>query len=335
MRMRLMGVAMCFLAGALALAVGCKSAKQPSDSALTTSVQKELAADTAVVNKQINVQSDGGVVTLSGNVGSDQERTAAASDAALVQGVRNVVNNLQVQPSAAQARSAGPPPVPGAEQTANGEQVWNPDKPSPRHDSGSQQMSSAQQVNEPRIGKVTLRAGTRLEVRLADSLDSGRNRPGDLFHASLDSPMVVGGKVVIPAGAEIEGRVVQAKSAGHFKGRSVLALQLTSLRVNGESYPLHSTEWEHWGASRGKSTARRVGGGAIIGTIIGAFAGGGKGAAIGAGVGSAAGGGVQAATNPQEVHLGSESRVSFRLASPITVTPQSTLNRGGNQLANK
>ncbi len=54
-------------------------------------------ADPAIESRQLQVQAAGGVVTLSGNVSSDTERAAAASDAAMVQGVRTVVNNLQVQ----------------------------------------------------------------------------------------------------------------------------------------------------------------------------------------------------------------------------------------------
>jgi len=61
--------------------------------------------------------------------------------------------------------------------------------------------------------------------------------------------------------------------------------------------------------------------------LIGALAGGGKGAAIGAGVGAAAGTGVQGVTHGVAVRLAPETRLDFRLQSPLTVTPTSTVRR--------
>ncbi len=58
-------------------------------------------------SRTIAVQANNGVVTLNGNVANDSERGAAANDAATVNGVKTVVNNLQVQ----QAEATPPPPV--------------------------------------------------------------------------------------------------------------------------------------------------------------------------------------------------------------------------------
>ena len=62
-----------------------------------------------------------------------------------------------------------------------------------------------------------------------------------------------------------------------------------------------------------------------IGAIIGAMAGGGKGAAIGAGAGGAAGGGGVVATRDKAVLLPTESKLTFRLSAPVTITER--LNR--------
>ena len=59
-----------------------------------------------------------------------------------------------------------------------------------------------------------------------------------------------------------------------------------------------------------------MGGGAALGAIVGALAGGGKGAAIGAGSGAALGGGVQVLTHGQTVKIPSETRLTFRLQNP-------------------
>ena len=70
----------------------------------------------------------------------------------------------------------------------------------------------------------------------------------------------------------------------------------------------------------GHRTATYAGGGAILGTIVGAIAGGGKGAAIGAGVGGGAGAGTVMATRGNAATLPSETRVTFRLKAPVTIT---------------
>ena len=83
---------------------------------------------------------------------------------------------------------------------------------------------------------------------------------------------------------------------------------------------MRSSLYQQSGGSRGESTAKKVGAGAIIGGLIGGIAGGGKGAAIGAGVGGAGGGGVQAASKRGQVKVPSESKIDFVLRAPITVT---------------
>ena len=124
---------------------------------------------------------------------------------------------------------------------------------------------------------------------MIDSVDSSVNATGEVFHASLDAPLVVNDEVVVPKGANISVRLAQASSAGHMSGKSELRLELVKLVYQGKSYPLVSSTYELAGTSRGKRTAGTIAGGAAIGALIGAIAGGGKGAAIGAGVGGGTG----------------------------------------------
>jgi hypothetical protein len=129
------------------------------------------------------------------------------------------------------------------------------------------------------------------------------------------------GAVVVPAGYDVTGRLVDVKSAGRFAGQSGIALELSELSVGGKSYALHTTQFTRQGSSRGKSTAKKVGAGAGIGALIGALAGGGKGAAIGATVGAGAGTGVSAATKGQQIVLPPETVLNFQLTGPISVIP--------------
>ncbi len=91
--------------------------------------------------------------------------------------------------------------------------------------------------------------------------------------------------------------------------------------IDGKDFPLISSDYNVQGKSRGADSAKKVGGGAVLGAIIGGIAGGGKGAAIGAAAGGGAGAGVQILTKGQQVKVPSETLLEFRLQQPVTVTP--------------
>jgi hypothetical protein len=135
----------------------------------------------------------------------------------------------------------------------------------------------------PAGGAMTIPAGQSLLVRMIDGVDSSKNHVGDIFHASLETDLVINGGVVARKGTDVYGRLANAKEAGHMSGSSELQLELTRMVVNGQDYPVVSSDYTLKGKGRGGNTAEKVGGGAIAGAIIGAIAGGGKGAAIGAG----------------------------------------------------
>jgi hypothetical protein len=168
---------------------------------------------------------------------------------------------------------------------------------------------------------ATIPAGTMLTVRLAETISSDKNQPGDSFSATLDRPLVVDGFVIAERGARVEGKIVDAQRAGRVKGVSELSVQLTRLHTSdGQNVPISTGKYVREGPTSHASDAKKVGAGAAIGAIIGAIAGGGKGAAIGAGVGGAAGAGTVAATRGKPVELPVETRLTFRLEQPVTLT---------------
>jgi hypothetical protein len=167
--------------------------------------------------------------------------------------------------------------------------------------------------------RVTVPTGTRLTVRTVDAIDSDKNHVGDKFAATLDQPLYVNELLVAPKGADVYGRLEEAKEAGHLAGKSQLRLSLTGIVVNGQTYALSTGDYELSGKSRTANTAKKVGGGAAAGAVIGAIIGGGKGAAIGAGVGAGAGTAVQVATQGEQVHVPSETLLEFALDQPVTM----------------
>src|SRR5579872_4483750 len=88
-------------------AVGCTHGA--SDPQIQSAVQNKINQDNAIPDKQLTVTADNGVVTLSGSVSNDAARVLAAEDAAKVEGVKTVVNNLSVGPASAAVQ---PPPQP-------------------------------------------------------------------------------------------------------------------------------------------------------------------------------------------------------------------------------
>ncbi|PWU03125.1 MAG: hypothetical protein C5B51_19470 [Terriglobia bacterium] len=164
---------------------------------------------------------------------------------------------------------------------------------------------------------VELPAGTNLAIRMIDGVDSEVNRVGQTFAASLDEPVLLNGETVIPRGADVIVKLVDARESGKLAGRSELTLDLVSVRVNGRMVDVNTETVSRESSSRGSRTAKVAGGTAALGAVIGAIAGGGKGAAIGAGAGAATGLGVEVLTRGQRVKIPSETRLSFVLETAI------------------
>jgi hypothetical protein len=181
-------------------------------------------------------------------------------------------------------------------------------------------VAPAPAVPAPAGSQVVIPAGQSMLVRMIDGVDSKTNNVGDIFHASLETDLNVNGTLVARKGTDVYGRLANAKGAGRLAGSSELQLELTRMVINGQDYPVVSSDYTMKGKGRGTNTAEKVGGGAALGAIIGAIAGGGRGAAIGAGAGSAAGAGVNVITRGQQVKIPSETLLEFRLQQPVTVT---------------
>jgi BON domain len=331
-----------YLAGVLAISLaflaGCSKKENRTDAQVATDVQTKIYSDNAIQSRQISVQAVNGVVTLSGDVNSDSERAAAASDAATIAGVKTVVNNLQLQQ--AQGAPATPARKPAKDEkkknsagrghgqsgnSANNDIQANtlpPAPPFPAEQPPAATPAPTPPPVPPPPQKVTIPAGTQLAVRLNDALDSERNQVGDTFHGSLSTPIVINAETVVPSGADVVGRVADVKSAGRFAGNSVLTLELTSLSVNGKTYNIQTNQWSRSGKGEGKSTATKVGVGTVAGAVLGGIIGGGKGAAIGAASGAGAGTGVAAAKKGQQIKLGPEAVLNFQTINTVTVIPK-------------
>jgi hypothetical protein len=167
--------------------------------------------------------------------------------------------------------------------------------------------------------KITVPAGTRILIRMADTIDSSKQQAGYRFSGSLETNLQADNVVVTPRGTQVFGNLASASSAGKMSGSSELELELTDIVIDGRSYPLLTNTYEIKGSGEGSKTTRKVLGGAGLGALIGGIAGGGKGAGIGALAGVGAGTAVAATKKGQQISIPSESLIEFRLMQPVTL----------------
>lgn len=326
------------------ITAGCKE-KPIDDNTLNTNVQSALKADAAIANEPINTSTLNGAVTLAGDVSSDTARVVASQDAAKVKGVKQVINTLTIQHLAlaptitnsdapAVTRTATrqeriaiahhqPLPAPAPLPTTTAPPPSAAPAPAPAPVQAPPPPPPA-----PVYRTINVPAGTSIPVRINQTLDSGTTQEGATFSGVVSSNVLVDGDVVIPAGSSVSGRVIEVHEAAHYKGSSLLSIEITTIRRRGEPIHVSSEPYTLEGKGRGKNTAEKVGGGAAVGAILGGIFGGGKGAAIGAGVGAGAGGVANGVTRGQQVSIPSETVIRFRLANGFSVR---SLGRSDNE----
>ena len=168
-------------------------------------------------------------------------------------------------------------------------------------------------------------AGTELTLRTVEAIDSRNAGPEQTFPAIVEQAVADrAGRVIIPERSRAE-LVIRQMSSGGSTGSPEMVLDVYSLIVEGRRYLVSTTDLaleSETGIGKNRRTAETVGGGALLGTIIGAIAGGGKGAAIGGVVGAAGGAGAQVFTRGHDVRVPAETVLKFRLDRPVTLQPE-------------
>ena len=310
------------MVGALSFfAASCaKQTATVDDQALTTAIQSKLYASETARKGSVAVAVKDGAVTLSGDVPSNDVELEAMKIANGVTGVRSVSDQMKVStaavPAAAPPTDTTPAPAPPAT-ASNLASSKSPVKtPAPET---KPEPAPMQQKKPLAPAMATIPAGTRLSVRTGDTIDSKTATEGQGFRGSLDSPLVVGGRVVVPAGSDVTLVIGNVKSAGRIKGNSSLSLKPTALQYAGKTYEINSSDYQGTGKARGKNTALKTGIGAAAGALIGGLAGGGKGAGIGAAAGGGAGFGWNAFTHGDQVKIPAETVLNFQLQAPLSV----------------
>jgi len=298
------------------------------DADIENDVAAALAQSPQLQGQSITAATIQGDVTLSGNVRDNASKQLAEQIAAGVSGVRSVENNLTVgsnqpQPQAGeQVDQQVPPPPPYDQGVANPEQSEGQQEYPNQAPSYPEQQPSYQTYQQP-SGPVTIPSGTLLSVRTSEPLDSRKAQVGTFFQATVANDIYQGNVLAIPRGAVLTGQITGVKKPGDLAGKSGLQLQINSLSLGGQTYPLTTDAWTGEGPGKGGYSTANTAGGAALGAMIGAIAGGGVGAAVGAVAGGTTGLAASAATHGPQVVIPPEALLSFHLTAPLTVTPVS------------
>ena len=165
--------------------------------------------------------------------------------------------------------------------------------------------------------KLIIPSSTVLEVSLIDGLSTDGNSAGDRFLATLAEPVVVDGRTVLPKGTKVRGHVLEVDDSGRVKGRASIRLALTDIMQARQTVAISTLTFAATAESSTTRDAEIIAGGAAVGAVIGAVAGGKKGAGVGAVTGGGAGTGVVLATKGKEIRYPPETRLSFTLAHSV------------------
>jgi hypothetical protein len=280
--------------GALALGLmmlaGCESAQ---DKAIDAA--KKQATATGQAQQVVSVDKDGNTTT------STVQPPAPGQTA---QQVTTTTTPATAPPPGSAPVNAAP--APSGPMYANGTAA--PGGPTP----GGAPVISAADVHIP--------AGTQLVIRINQSINVKHTPAGARFDGEVVEPWTdANGRVILPKGTPVGGVVDESHRRGHFKGASVLELRLTSLTLNGTSYPIETRDLRETKKGKGKRSAGFIGGGAGLGMLIGGIATGGTGLLIGGLAGGGAGTAVAGLTGNRDLDIPAESIVHFRLAEDLTL----------------
>jgi hypothetical protein len=165
--------------------------------------------------------------------------------------------------------------------------------------------------------KLMIPSGTIVRVLLIDGLSTDTNSAGDHFLASLAESIVVDGSTILPKGTKVRGRVIGVEDSGRVKGVASIRLELTDIMQGNRTVAITTDTFAATAESSTTRDAEIIGGGARVGAVIGAIAGGKKGPASARSPVEGAGTGVVLATKGKEIRYAPETRLSFTLANPV------------------
>ncbi len=178
-------------------------------------------------------------------------------------------------------------------------------------------------------------AGTALMVKLDTTLATFSNKPGDPFQGKVTEPVSVNGRVIIPAGSTVEGRVTKVSEPRRISGKPTIGILPEALVLpTGERLFLDATlvdtnigsgtdvdrEGQFKGSGHDRKDQLETGGGAAGGMLIGGLVGGPVGVVVGGMVGAGSTGAHWLSKHRSAV-LPAGTQLTLELKRPLAMTP--------------
>lgn len=182
---------------------------------------------------------------------------------------------------------------------------------------GALALGGAGLLGSVTTGRLDIRipAGTEIVGTLQQAVSTKVNEEGDRITIRTEEPIQIG-NATLPSGMLLTGEITRAKSGNRLGSAPSLTIRFDKLEVGGRDYVISTVPFRVKGKSSTSSTAKKVGGGAVVGGVIGAVAGSTvKGAVVGAVLGT----GVAVATNGKELELPAGERLRVQLSESVTV----------------
>lgn len=192
--------------------------------------------------------------------------------------------------------------------------------------------------------EIVIPAGTRIPIRLENTISTKANREGDPIYARSTFPVVLEEKIIVPAGTYVQGKISAIKAAGRIKGRAEVLIHFTTLIYptgytvmlpgaidNAPSVDKAKVKDKEGtiqaDGNKGK-TAATIAAPAAEGALTGAVIHGGEGALIGGGIGGAVGTAIAALSHGNEVKMGPGTTLEVVLQRDVPIDGSRIRARG-------
>jgi hypothetical protein len=226
----------------------------------------------------------------------------------------------------ASASASQPPPLTStwpssAQQTPTPSPTPAPESQTHPEERVAQEPPRAPEPPKPTFEELVISRDSVIGLQTDNRISTETARVEDRVDAHVTRDVRVGDHVAIPTGAKVIGTVTQVDRGGRYREQARLGIRFhTIVLADGTRLPISTETIIRDGEAPGKSSAAKIGGGAIGGAILGAILGGGKGAAIGATAGAGAGTAAVQASDRSNVVLQPGTPLTARILSPVTVT---------------
>jgi hypothetical protein len=172
----------------------------------------------------------------------------------------------------------------------------------------------------PEFVELEIPTAAVIGLQIETPVSTERARVEDRVEARVMRDVAVDGRTAVPAGTRALGAVTLVERGGKLKERARLGVRFhTLVLADGTQLPIRTDAIIREGESQVGDSARKIGGAAVGGAILGALIGGKKGAMIGGATGAAGGTAIAATGERSAATLAAGAVVTVRLSSPVAV----------------